>query len=124
MVATFEKLGLHKTRPSMYAMIQSMSTQEANQDGISFDLFIMNVLNYFGDRYSEDGLRHIFSLFDEDGDGVINRGAFKKMAEELGVRIDRREMEDIFMKASSDERVITYKDFEVFMKREAEVGKR
>ena len=64
----------------------------------------------------------IFQLFDEDGDGCITREAFKKLSQELGVAVDRREMDEIFMKASSDQRVISYKDFEVFMKREADIS--
>jgi hypothetical protein len=40
----------------------------------------------------------------------------------LGVAIDRRELDDIFYKAASDARVISYKDFEVFMKREIDIS--
>lgn len=80
-------------------------------------------MSYYGDRYSEEGVRHIFELFDEDGDGCITRDAFKKLASDLGVILDRRELEDIFYKASSDARVISYKDFEVFMKRELDISK-
>ena len=79
-------------------------------------------MSYYGDRYSEEGIRHIFDLFDEDGDGVITRDAFRKLAQDLGVAIDRRELDDIFYKAASDARVISYKDFEVFMKREIDIS--
>ena len=80
-------------------------------------------MQYFGDRYSEEGVRHIFSLFDEDGDGVITKEAFKKMAAELNIAIDFREVEDIFTKASSDERVISFADFALFMKRDLNQAK-
>ncbi len=78
---------------------------------------------YYGDRYSEEGVRHIFELFDEDNDGEITRDAFRKLAMELGVSLDRRELDEIFYKASSDARVISYRDFETFMKRELDISK-
>ena len=100
-----------------------MNTPENNQQGISFEEFIQSSMAYYGDRYTELGVHHIFELFDEDGDGVITKDAFRNLAKELGVTIDRREIEDIFKKASSDERVISYKDFELFMKRDADITK-
>ena len=45
------------------------------------------------------------------------------MANELGVALDRRELDEIFYKASSDARVISYRDFETFMKRELDISK-
>ncbi|TNV75455.1 hypothetical protein FGO68_gene4347 [Halteria grandinella] len=118
LVRIFKKLRLDSERPSMYKMAVSLNTAENNEEGVTFEQFIEGVMNYYGDRYTEEGVRHIFELFDEDGDGVITRDAFRKLAQELGVSIDRREIEDIFTKASSDERVISYKDFEIFMRRD------
>jgi Ca2+-binding EF-hand superfamily protein len=43
------------------------------------------VLDYYSDRYTEDGIRQIFALFDEDGDGKITKDAFKKLGLEIGV---------------------------------------
>ena len=100
-------------------MICSLNTPENNLDGgLTFELFIEGVMHYYGDRYSEEGVRHIFQLFDEDGDGCITKEAFKKLAGEIGVVLDFREIENIFSKASSDERVISFTDFALFMKRD------
>jgi Ca2+-binding EF-hand superfamily protein len=123
MQRVFEKLKLDRERPSIYQMIKSFNIPENNAEGVTFDQFMTLVNTYYGDRYSEEGIRHIFDLFDEDGDGVITRDAFRKLALDLGVAVDRRELDDIFYKASSDARVITYKDFEVFMKREVDISK-
>ena len=124
MVRFFQKLKLDKDRPSIFACIKSIDTQENNQDGgLTYDQFIEAVMQYFGDRYSEDGVRHIFSLFDEDGDGVITKDAFKKIAAECNIAVDFREVEDYFTKASSDERVISFADFALFMKRDLNQAK-
>ena len=80
MQKVFEKLKLDRDRPSIYAMIRSLNTPENNAEGLNFDQFITLIMNYYGDRYSEEGIRHIFELFDEDGDGVITRDAFRKLA--------------------------------------------
>jgi hypothetical protein len=37
--------------------------------------------------------------------------------------MDRKEIEELFSKASSDGRDISYKDFELFMKREGDITK-
>jgi len=121
MVKIFEKLKLDRDRPSMYKMVLSMNTPENNQEGITFDMFINYSMTYYGDRYTEEGVRHIFELFDEEGKGVISKDSFRKLAQQLGVAIDKRELDDIFMKASSDARYISYRDFEVFMKREVDI---
>jgi len=118
-----EKLKIDRDKPSMYLMIKSMNTVDNNQEGLSFDQFLALVMAYYGDRYSEEGIRHIFELFDEDNDGEITRDAFRKLASELGVSLDRRELDEIFYKASSDARVISYLDFETFMKRELDISK-
>lgn len=123
MVRTMEKLKIDRDRPSMYLMVKSMNTYDNNAEGLSFDQFLTLVMSYYGDRYSEEGVRHIFELFDEDGDGEITRDAFRKLATELGVQLDRRELDEIFYKASSDARVISYRDFEIFMKRELDISK-
>lgn len=73
----FVKCKLDKTRPSMFKMVQSMDTPENNEDGMTFEGFMEGVMNYYGDRYTEEGVRHIFELFDEDGDGVITKEAFR-----------------------------------------------
>lgn len=105
----------------MYKMALALNTEENNEEGITFEQFMEGVMNYYGDRYTEEGVRHIFELLDEDGDDCITREAFRKLCQELGMQIDRRGIEEIFKKASSDERVISYKDFEIFMRRD--IGK-
>ncbi len=42
-----------------------MCTEENSSDGLSFDQFMQLVNTYYSDRYSRDGIKRIFHLFDE-----------------------------------------------------------
>ena len=74
-------------------------------------------LSYYSDRYTRDGIKNIFQLFDEDNLGVITRDSFRKIAATIDIFLNREDLDDIFLKASSDKKVISYEDFEFFMKK-------
>eukprot|EP00347_Sterkiella_histriomuscorum_P003994 403362156 len=118
MLQTFEKMNLQNERPSMYYLIQSMCTPDNIQDGLSYDQFMTLTYAYYSDRYSRDGIKRIFQLFDEENLGVITRNSFKRMADQLEIFLNKDDMDDIFLKASSDGSVISYDDFEFFMRRD------
>ncbi|CDW76975.1 ef hand family protein [Stylonychia lemnae] len=117
MLQTFEKLGLHKTKPSIYACIQSMCTKGKNDDKLNYDKFMEYTYAYYSDRYTREGLKNIFQLFDEDNIGVITRESFRKFAATIDIFLNREDLDEVFRKASTDNKVISYEDFEFFMKK-------
>lgn len=44
MLKTFEKLGLDRDKPSIYKLIQSMSTTDNNTEGLTFEQFMQLTL--------------------------------------------------------------------------------
>lgn len=80
MIQTFEKLRLNQDKPSIYKLLLSMNTSENNTEGVNFDQFMNLTLAYYSDRYTREGITHIFQLFDEDNIGCITRDSFSKMA--------------------------------------------
>lgn len=75
-------------------------------------------ITYYSDRYTRDGIKRIFQLFDEDNNGVITRDSFRKVANSIDVFLNKEELDEIFEKASTDGRVISYDDFEFFMRKD------
>ncbi len=102
----------------MYSLISSMNTNDNNLDGLSFEQFMQLAIAYYSDRYTREGIKHIFQLFDEDGMGVITRESMRKMANQLGIFLNKDDLDDMFEKASSDGKVISYDDFEFFMRKD------
>ena len=76
-----------------------------------------NSLAYFSDRYTEEGTRRIFSVFDEENTGRLTRDMLRKMAMELGYFLSKDDVDEIFERASSDGENITFEDFHFFMKK-------
>lgn len=37
-------------------------------------------MSYYSDRYSKEGISHIFELFDEEGVGYLTRDSIRKLA--------------------------------------------
>jgi centrin-1 len=120
MIKTFERLGLHKEKPSIYKLILSMNTVDNNLEGLNFDQFMNLTIQYYSDRYTREGIKHIFELFDEEGLGYITRDTLRKVIFQLGMALNKDELDEIFDKASTDSerKVITYDDFEFFMKKD------
>ena len=77
---TFEKLGLDKERRSIYLLIKSINTKDNNLEGVNFEQFLNQCSNYYSDRYSREGIEHIFQLFDEEGQGYLTRDNVRTMA--------------------------------------------
>ena len=72
MLHTMQRMNLHNERRSMYALVESMCTEENSNDGLSFDQFMQLVNTYYSDRYSREGIKRIFQLFDEHQQGYVN----------------------------------------------------
>ena len=102
----------------MYTLIESMSTSENNLEGLNFEQFMSLTITYYSDRYTREGIKHIFELFDEDGLGCITRDSMRKFALQLGIFLNKDDMDEIFEKASGDGKVISYEDFEFFMRKD------
>ena len=117
-IQTFEKLNLDKEKPSIFKLLLSMDTQENNTEGLNFEQFMSFTISYYSDRYTREGIHHIFELFDEEGMSCITRDSMRKFAMQIGVFLNKDELDDIFEKASKDGKVISYEDFEFFMKKD------
>ena len=56
MLYVFDKLGLEESKPSIYYMLKSMSTEDNNEHGVSFNQFLMHANEYFNERMTMQGL--------------------------------------------------------------------
>lgn len=56
--------------------------------------------DYYNQRSTADGLRRIFRLFDNDGNGVIDRQEMELLNEVLDNCLSSEQLEEMFTKAS------------------------
>ena len=68
---------------SIYQMVKSMETPYNNELGMTFDEFMDASANYFNVRDSHEGISRIFSLFDIDQKGSLNKKDLRRISNEL-----------------------------------------
>ena len=66
MARVFEKIGLDRSKASIYAMVKSMDNDYNNELGLTFDEFMQNACDYFNKRDSYEGISRIFLLLDNN----------------------------------------------------------
>ena len=66
MVRTFERLGLDRSKSSIYEMVKSLDTDYNNELGMTFEEFLDQACDFFNNRNSHEGISRIFQLFDND----------------------------------------------------------
>ena len=85
----FEKNGMDKSDPSMYAMVCWMTevNKDKGSEGITFEEFINNCAFFFTQRHHDEGLRYIFELYDTEKKGKIDIYALQRICIDLEMNI-------------------------------------
>ena len=81
----FEKLGLDKSKPSIYQMVASLDTTYNNELGLTFDEFIDLASDFFNTRSTHEGISRIFLLFDNAQTGRLDRQDMRRISNELDI---------------------------------------
>lgn len=116
----YEKMGLDKTMPSMYAMVRWMTTINNQTRGIGFTFqeFIEQATFFFTQRHNEEGLRFIFELFDQEKKGYLELEEFCQVFKSLELDMTHQEMKYFFDCATKNKPQLTFARFSKIMKRE------
>lgn len=70
-------------------------------------------------RYDMTDIRKAFQDFDQDGNGKIDLVEFRTLVENLGMKLDRAEAEQLFDSIDEDETgLIDFEEFEVWYKQQ------
>merc|ERR1711974_49818 len=86
--------------PEVWSMLADLDTEEP----VDFEEFISRVTEPLGDHFSKAGTRRMMGLL---GDEVLSAGSIgpenlSRMAEELGIEMDERELEELLEKAGAN----------------------
>ena len=84
-----EELGLTRRNPTVNEIFNDL---KAANRSINFDEFLEIVVNRVGDTKTKDGLNKVFSLWDKNGNGVLDLDCFKQIARELGETLNEEEL--------------------------------
>lgn len=76
-----EELGLKGRSAIVFEMINGL---KAVNRPIKFEEFLEIVVSKVGDNRSREGLTRVFSIWDNQGNGVADFESFKRIARELG----------------------------------------
>ena len=118
--AAMRSLGLETNKnQTVYQMIQDID-QDSNGE-IDFDEFLELITTKLAGSDTEEDVQKIFELFDDDQTGFITLHNLKRVAGELGERMDDAELLEMIERADLDQdgqispqefyRIMTYKTF-------------
>lgn len=91
-----EQLGLAGRSKIVFEMITGF--RELNRP-IKFEEFLEIVCSKVGDNKSREGLKKVFSLWDPEGNGVIDFDSFKRIAKELGETMNDDDIQEMMHNA-------------------------
>jgi len=117
--AAMRSLGLETKNQTVYQMIQDIDKDAKGE--IDFDEFLELMTSKLAGSDTEDDVQKIFALFDDDQTGFITFHNLKRVATELGERMDDAELLEMIERADLDQdgqispeeffRIMTYKTF-------------
>ena len=93
-------LGFDSKNPAIFNMISDMD--EDGNGEIDFNEFLDMMTARISENNTEDDLRRVFKLFDEERDNQISVENLKKVARELGEDISDEELNEIIKRADLD----------------------
>ncbi len=113
-------LGLETNKnQTVYQMIQDIDQDSKGE--IDFDEFLELITTKLAGSDTEEDVQKIFELFDDDQTGFITLHNLKRVASELGERMDDAELLEMIERADLDQdgqistqefyRIMTYKTF-------------
>jgi centrin-1 len=117
--AAMRSLGLETKNQTVYQMIQEIDKDSKGE--IDFDEFLDLMTSKLAGSDTEEDIQKIFNLFDDDETGFITLHNLKRVASELGERIDDAELLEMIERADLDQdgqispkeffRIMTYNTF-------------
>ena len=93
-------LGFDSKNPAIFNMISDMD--EDGNGEIDFNEFLDMMTARISENNTEEDLRRVFKLFDEERDNQISVENLKKVARELGEDISDEELNEIIKRADLD----------------------
>ena len=112
-------LGLETKNQTVYQMIQDIDKDSKGE--IDFDEFLDLMTSKLAGSDTEEDVQKIFHLFDDDETGFITVHNLKRVANELGERMDDAELLEMIERADLDQdgqisptefyRIMTYNTF-------------
>ena len=119
--AAMRSLGLETKNQTVYQMIQEIDKDKDSKGEIDFDEFLDLITSKLAGSDTEEDIQKIFNLFDDDESGFITLHNLKRVASELGERIDDAELLEMIERADLDQdgqispkefyRIMTYNTF-------------
>ena len=110
--SNMESTGMHEKEPLIYSIICELDTEEAENNGVTFDELIRAISNKIGNKNSREGVRQIFDLFvDKKGDQTITLQALKKAANQFGEKMTNEQLKELLEKASRNGNELTFDEF-------------
>ena len=75
----------------MYSMVCWLTdaTKKTKADGITFEEFVDHVAFFFTQRHHEEGLKHIFELYDTEQKGYLDIYGLQRVCEELEIYLNQ-----------------------------------
>jgi Ca2+-binding EF-hand superfamily protein len=117
--AAMRSLGLESKNQTVYQIIQDIDKDSKGE--IDFDEFLDLMTSKLAGSDTEEDVQKIFELFDDDQTGFITLHNLKRVASELGERMDDAELLEMIERADLDQdgqispeeffRIMTYKTF-------------
>eukprot|EP00574_Skeletonema_japonicum_P006797 CAMPEP_0201717070 /NCGR_PEP_ID=MMETSP0593-20130828/2907_1 /ASSEMBLY_ACC=CAM_ASM_000672 /TAXON_ID=267983 /ORGANISM="Skeletonema japonicum, Strain CCMP2506" /LENGTH=160 /DNA_ID=CAMNT_0048207037 /DNA_START=77 /DNA_END=559 /DNA_ORIENTATION=- len=117
--AAMRSLGLETKNQTVYQMIQDIDKDAKGE--IDFDEFLDLMTSKLAGSDTEEDVQKIFNLFDDDETGFITLHNLKRVASELGERMDDAELLEMIERADLDQdgqispkefyRIMTYNTF-------------
>ena len=115
---TFKKHNIDKENPSMYSMMKWMADANLHSgtDGMTFEEVIQYCAYFYSQRSKEEGLKYVFELFDPQRVGFLTRQQLENAFSYCGIILERPQLEEMFVKASSDGKTLKFSEFAFFMR--------
>ena len=110
--ANMESTGMHEKEALIYSIFDELDTEEAENNGVTFEQLIEAINRKLGNKNTKEGARKIFELFvDKKDSQTITLHALKKAANEFGQKMTHEQLKELFEKASKNGNELTFDEF-------------
>ena len=110
--ANMESTGMHEKEALIYSIFDELDTEEAENNGVTFEQLIEAINRTLGNKNTKEGARKIFELFvDKKDSQTITLHALKKAANEFGQKMTNEQLKELFEKASKNGNELTFDEF-------------
>ena len=109
-----EEMRLYQTDPNLYSIFKGLS----DSDKCSWPKFADYVNKRMTDRKTREGLETIFNLFIDDPDkDTLTLNNYKKICGEIDSGFGEEQIKDVLKASTKNEKELTFKEFEEYMKK-------